>query len=193
MSVSFTGAYRSVDSDLCEAELLLAPLPGLLLVPLTWNRGSSAMPAYPSSRMARWQLPQTRWQIGSRLRPGSPNRDGTCPPGPRSRWRTTQGATTASSPRAANSLSPSGRTRPSEMAGRSPSTRRVARAELHRRGVVVRPRDADDRGAAGSRRRNAVDRAVRESGPATGTTSSPRARATRIPCTTCSHSRTSEA
>jgi hypothetical protein len=37
ISVSFTGAYRCVDPSLREPELLLAPLPGLLLVPFTWN------------------------------------------------------------------------------------------------------------------------------------------------------------
>jgi hypothetical protein len=38
MSVAFLGTYRGVDRALCETELLLAPLPGLLLVPLTWSR-----------------------------------------------------------------------------------------------------------------------------------------------------------
>ena len=47
VSVSFTGTYRSVASTLCEAELLLAPLPGLLLVPLTWNRGVESDAALP--------------------------------------------------------------------------------------------------------------------------------------------------
>ncbi|MCX7030797.1 MAG: hypothetical protein NTU62_11855 [Spirochaetes bacterium] len=37
-SVSFTGSYRSVDRAIGEAEVLFAPWPGLLLVPLTWSR-----------------------------------------------------------------------------------------------------------------------------------------------------------
>ncbi|OHD75173.1 MAG: hypothetical protein A2177_06640 [Spirochaetes bacterium RBG_13_68_11] len=37
-SVTFTGTYRGTERPIGEAELLFAPWPGLLLVPLTWSR-----------------------------------------------------------------------------------------------------------------------------------------------------------
>lgn len=38
VSAVFSGSYRAVDRTVAEPELLFAPWPGLLLVPLTWSR-----------------------------------------------------------------------------------------------------------------------------------------------------------